>query len=84
MKKLIFIITLTLTTPLLAHRGGPRGGEDSGFREAMESCVNELGITKPEKGERPSQEEREAMDKCMSAQGYEKPEKRERNENENE
>ena len=70
MKELLFTLTLILSASSYA-RGGQ--GQDSGRREAMDACASELGISKPERGTRPSQEDREAIDKCMSSKGYERP-----------
>ena len=71
MKTLLLTLTLIISTSSFARGGGP--GQDSGFKEAMDACASELGISKPERGGRPSQEEMETMDECMSGKGYERP-----------
>ena len=46
---------------------------ESGFREAMDSCASELGITKPEPGQKPSDSERSKIDACLAEKGFSKP-----------
>ncbi len=72
MKTLLFTLVLLISSTSFARGGGPGNG-DSGFKAAMDACASELGISKPEKGSRPSQEEMSAMDSCMSGKGYERP-----------
>ena len=75
MKSSILILAFVLTSSTIFARGGRGGGEkQEGIREAAETCHSELGITRPERGERPSEEDRAAMDECLSAKGFEKPE----------
>jgi len=74
MKSSILVLALVLTSSTIFARGGRGGGEmQEGMREAVEACHSELGTSKPERGQRPSEEEREAMDNCLSAKGFEKP-----------
>lgn len=42
------------------------------FKEARKTCLVELGITPPEKGERPSKEVREKIRSCLQAKGISK------------
>ena len=72
MKSTILILALVLTSSTIFARGG--GGEkQEGMREAMKACADELGIAKPERGSRPSDEDKEALDNCLIAKGFEKP-----------
>ena len=43
------------------------------FKAALDACATETGVSKPERGVRPSQEDMEKMDACLSAKGIEKP-----------
>lgn len=43
------------------------------FKEARKTCMEELGITPREKGERPSKEIREKIKSCLQAKGISKP-----------
>jgi hypothetical protein len=44
------------------------------FHAAMEACISETGVTKPERGVHPSDEDRAKIDACLEAKGISKPE----------
>lgn len=46
------------------------------FHAAMEACFTETGVTKAERGTRPSDEDRAKIDACLSSKGIEKPQHR--------
>ena len=76
MKSSILILALVLTSSTIFARGGRGGGEkQEGLRDAAQACHSELGTTRPERGERPSEEERAAMSECLSAKGFEMPQR---------
>ena len=45
-------------------------------REAVHECMENAGIEKPGRGERPNDEQRAAADKCFTDNGVEPPRKR--------
>ncbi len=53
------------------HRGG-----NSEFHSAMKACFTETGVTKPERGSRPSDEDRAKIDACLKSKGIDKPHRR--------
>ncbi len=77
---LIALFTLSLFT-LSTHagegrgrRGGPGGGmQDSAFKAAFDECISSNNLSKPEPGERPTDEDRATLESCLKAKGYEKP-----------
>jgi hypothetical protein len=44
------------------------------FHAAMEACISETGVTKPERGVHPSEEDRAKIDSCLATKGITKPE----------
>lgn len=46
------------------------------FRAAMDACVSETGVSKPERGIHPSEEDRAKIDACLTSKGITKPEGR--------
>lgn len=48
------------------------------LKQAFDECFEETGLTRPEKGERPSLEDREIMDECLAEKGFDKPKFKER------
>lgn len=49
-------------------------GERENFREAFDTCLEENGLSRPEPGQRPSEEERTLMDTCLASKGISRPE----------
>ncbi|RYZ81343.1 MAG: hypothetical protein EOP06_23700 [Proteobacteria bacterium] len=39
------------------------------FHQAFEQCITENGLTRPEPGTRPSEEDRTKLDTCLTAKG---------------
>jgi hypothetical protein len=66
------------------ERKGKRGGPSAEHKAAFEACATELGIAKPEKGQRPSDSDREALKSCLQAKGITMPERGPRGERNNE
>lgn len=52
---------------------GPRGPQDEAHRTALEACLSENGLGRPERGTRPSEAEMTKLQSCMTAKGYERP-----------
>lgn len=50
-----------------------RGPQDEAQRAAFEACLSENGLSRPERGTRPSDEDMAKMQSCMTAKGYERP-----------
>ncbi len=48
------------------------------FKAAFEACIEETGAQRPERGVRPSDEERAKLDKCLEGKGIKKPEHKRR------
>lgn len=48
------------------------------FHAAMESCLAETGVQRPERGTHPSLEDRAKMDSCLASKGISKPERGDR------
>lgn len=56
------------------HRGGPGGGmQDSAFKAAFDECISANNLSKPEPGQRPSDEDRATLEACLKEKGFEKP-----------
>jgi hypothetical protein len=45
------------------------------FHTAMEACFAETGVTRAERGTRPSEEDRNKIEACLQNKGIEKPER---------
>lgn len=71
MKELVLTTLLILASFEVAAR--PSQAQMEEMRSAMDSCAAELGISKPERGQRPSDADREKMDQCLAEKGIEKP-----------
>lgn len=71
MKKIM--ILLALVPALSLARGGRSAAEEEQFRAALEECITETGVTKPEDGQRPSDEDRAKVDSCLESKGFKKP-----------
>lgn len=56
-----------------AHGEPPTAEDREKFHAAMEACVSETGVSKPEQGQRPSVEDRQKIDSCLASKGIEKP-----------
>lgn len=69
-KLIVLSILMAAATGLKAHEH--RKGE---FKNALRECVESLGIEKPQRGERPSDEDREKMGECLKEKGFEKPDR---------
>ncbi len=52
---------------------GPRGPQDEAQRAAFEACLTENGLSRPERGTRPSEADMTKLQSCMTAKGYERP-----------
>lgn len=53
------------------HRGPPPMSEE--MRAAFEACQTETGVAKPERGQRPSDDDRKLMEDCLKGKGFERP-----------
>lgn len=51
----------------------PSESQREAFQAALKSCSIEIGVSKPEKGMRPSDEEMAKMEACLLTKGIEKP-----------
>lgn len=60
---------------LLATAAQVQAQPHEAFREAMDACISETGVAKPERGSRPSEEDRAKIHACLSAKGISKPER---------
>lgn len=52
---------------------GPRGPQDEAHRTALEACLSENGLSRPERGMRPSEADMTKLQACMTTKGYERP-----------
>lgn len=52
---------------------GPRGPQDEAQRTAFEACLSENGLSRPERGTRPSEADMTKLQSCMTAKGYARP-----------
>lgn len=43
------------------------------FHQAMKSCMEENGISRPEPGQRPSEEDRATLNACLKEKGVQPP-----------
>lgn len=43
------------------------------LREAIQTCHVETGVSRPERGRRPSEEDRQLLNTCLTAKGFEMP-----------
>lgn len=59
---------------LAAFKVNAQSDRDS-FRQAMDACFTETGVTKTERGVRPSDEDRQKIDACLSGKGISRPER---------
>jgi|GEM_PF-6017174 len=73
MKKLFGFSVLVLLFTLQA-KAQPSPEEREKFHTAMESCIQENNLSKPERGTRPSDEDRAKMEACLKSKGISKPE----------
>lgn len=48
------------------------------FHAALDACVSETGVARPERGSRPSDEDRAKIDACLAQKGVNKPERPQR------
>lgn len=71
MYKLLGLAVLLATSVQVQAEGGDR----EAFHAAMDACVTETGVAKPERGTRPSEEDRAKIGACLSAKGISKPER---------
>ena len=46
-----------------------------GLKKAKKECAEENNLKKPEKGNRPSEQERELMNSCLEKKGFKRPSK---------
>lgn len=54
--------------------GFAKAQDREAFHAAMDACVAETGLTKPERGVHPSEEDRAKIDSCLESKGISKPE----------
>jgi len=71
MTKLFILSLATLLMSLNSYAGERR----EKMRAAFEACVQENNLQKPERGSRPSDEDRATMAACLKGKGIEKPER---------
>ncbi len=74
MKSLLIVCFLT-SFSAQAFEGRAHRFMDESFKEALISCHEELGIERPARGERPSEQDREKMKLCLSEKGIDLPQK---------
>ena len=43
------------------------------FRQAMDECAEEVGVSRPGEGEPPTEEQFKQLDACLAEKGIEKP-----------
>lgn len=72
MKKLFLFSLGALILSLQSYAGEGR----EKMREAFDACLTESGVTRPERGERPSDEDKAKIDACLKSKGIEHPGKR--------
>lgn len=58
----------------VALTGLAKAQDREAFHAAMEACVTETGVTKPERGVPLSEEDRAKIDACLESKGISKPE----------
>jgi hypothetical protein len=73
MKKLFGFSFLVILFSLQAQ-ARPSEADREKFKAAFEACLTETGSSRPERGVRPSDEERAKMHACLSSKGIKKPE----------
>lgn len=66
------LLSSVFTVNAEAQRG-PRGPQDEAQRAAFEACLTENGLSRPERGTRPSEADMTKLQSCMTAKGYERP-----------
>lgn len=67
-----FVSLHTASIAFAQQQGGPSEEQRAAFRE----CAESVGMSKPEKGQRPTaptEEQRTALDACMKEKGFEPP-----------
>jgi hypothetical protein len=74
MKKLFGFSFLVLLFSLQAQ-SQPNQEDREKFKAAFEACLSETGSSRPERGVRPSDEERAKMEACLTSKGISKPER---------
>jgi len=62
---------LSLVLGLSIHAKAEQNNREE-FHKAMQACIAETGVTKPEKGSRPSDEDRQKVDTCLAGKGFNK------------
>ncbi len=67
-KKLLFLVIVSMSLNTYAQ------DDREAFKAAFDTCVSETGVTKPEKGSRPTDEDRAKIETCMSGKGFTKTE----------
>ncbi len=75
---LSLIISFAAASLVHAEESSERQVPPEGLREAFRACESELGIERPEPGQRPqapNDEQRAAMDACLKEKGFEPPTK---------
>lgn len=69
MKTKTQILTIMMMTSIsLFAFGEDRNREER--RAAFQACVTETGVTKPERGSRPNEEDRQKIKTCMEGKGF--------------
>lgn len=63
--------TISLVLGLSIHAHAEQSNREE-FHKAMEACIAETGVTKTEKGTRPSEEDRQKVDTCLAGKGFNK------------
>lgn len=68
-----FLLLFSLASAVLFSGRAFAAGDEETRREAFRSCAKENGVSKPVRGQRPSEEDRAKMKACMTAKGFERP-----------
>jgi hypothetical protein len=68
------ILSLTVFIALAGAASAQSQGREA-FHAAMEACLAETGVAKPERGSPPSAEDRAKIDACLESKGVEKPQR---------
>lgn len=74
MNRLLGFSFLVLLFSLQAQ-AQPSEADREKFKAAFEACLTETGSSRPERGVRPSDEERAKMEACLTSKGISKPER---------
>ncbi len=68
--RMTVLMAMLVATTIQVHAQQDR----EAFKAAMEACSTETGVTRPEPGVRPSEEDRAKMSACLEGKGFNRPE----------